>query len=77
MSALMAIGHFRDFGTIKDLQSHFKRESNAEARAISVVAMGFIGEVERTPILSQISEDFDYHTVFLNMPAVDQIIRLF
>jgi HEAT repeat protein len=77
MSALMAIGHFRDYSTIADLQEQFKRESNAEARAIAVVAMGFIGEKERTPILSQISEDFNFHTVFLSMPAVDQIIRLF
>ncbi len=77
MTAIMAIGYFRDFSTVKDLVEHFKRESNPEARAITVVALGYIGDVSKTPVLREISMDFNYLAVFQQMLAVDQIIRLF
>ena len=77
MSAIMAIGYFRDWGTVADLQQMVKTETNPEARAIGVVALGYIGESASVPVLKQISEDFNYITVFLNMKSVDQILRLF
>lgn len=77
MSAIIALGYFRDLSTAKDLMKHFQKETNAEAKAITVVALGYIGESAPTPVLKSISVDFDYLNVFLDMPAVDQIIRLF
>lgn len=77
MSAIMAIGYFRDWTTVKDLETQFKKETNPEARAITVVALGYIGETSSTPVLKQISMDFNYIAMFLNNKAIDQIIRLF
>jgi HEAT repeat protein len=77
MSAIMALGYFRDWGTVKDLQDMVSKETNPEAKAIGVVALGYIGEGASVPVLKQISEDFNYLAVFLQMKSVDQIIRLF
>ncbi|MCI0339892.1 MAG: HEAT repeat domain-containing protein [Planctomycetales bacterium] len=78
LTAIMAIGYFRDYATVKDLVAHYKRENNPEARAIVIVALGYIGDAGRVvPLLRDISLDFNYLAVFQTAPAMDQVLRLF
>ncbi|MHC5020407.1 MAG: HEAT repeat domain-containing protein, partial [Planctomycetota bacterium] len=78
MSAIVALGYFRDQGTVKDFMQLYKRESNYEVRALSVVALGYIGEDAPVPVLRQISMDFNHLSVFQKqMDAMNIILGLF
>ena len=77
MSAIVALGYFRDFGTVADLKRVYKSTSNAESRALTVVALGYIGERSEVPVLRELTVDFNHLSVFQRMPALDMILRLF
>ncbi|MCI0343270.1 MAG: HEAT repeat domain-containing protein, partial [Planctomycetales bacterium] len=77
MSATIALGYFRDPETVKDLVAHYRHESNPEARAITIVALGYIGDRGTLPALRELALDFDYLVACDRLPAVDQILRLF
>ncbi len=77
MSATIALGYFRDPDSVKDLVAHFRHESNPEARAITLVALGYIGDRGTLPALRELALDFDYLVACDRLPAVDQILRLF
>jgi HEAT repeat protein len=77
MSAIVALGYFRDFSTVTDLQKVYASATVAEQRALTVVALGFIGETATIPVLRELTLDFNHLSVFQRMPAVDMILRLF
>jgi HEAT repeat protein len=75
MSAIMAIGAFRDLSTVSPLIDLFNSDGvNDETRAIIMVALGHIGESREVPVLKSIGLHFN----FLNemFPTILQIVNL-
>jgi HEAT repeat protein len=76
MSILMAIGYFRDMGTVAPLMKLYESENgmNDEIRAILLTALGYITEEAETPILKKLAMHYNY----LNekYDALLQIVKL-
>lgn len=76
MSVVMALGHLRDPAAVGALIQHYKGESNPESRALCIVALGCIGEAS-PPRLLALTSDFNFLAALPDLPAIDQILRLF
>jgi HEAT repeat protein len=76
MSILMAIGYFRDMGTIKPLMNlfHSQKGMNDEIRAITLTAIGYIIEESETPILKKLATHYNY--LLTKYDALLQIVKL-
>ncbi|MHC4598494.1 MAG: HEAT repeat domain-containing protein, partial [Planctomycetota bacterium] len=61
LSAVMAVGYFRNTKAVKPLIELFRsREPNDEARAIILVALGYIAEKGDEPALKRISSHYNF-----------------
>ncbi len=75
MSAVMAIGAFRDLATVTPLIDVFKGGSvNDETKAIIIVALGHIAEKSDTPPLKQIG--LHYNFLLDRFATLKEIVRL-
>ncbi len=75
MSAVMAIGAFRDLGTVTPLINIFNGGSvNDETKAIIIVALGHIAEKGEVPLLRQIG--LHYNFLLERCPTLKEIVRL-
>lgn len=72
----VSIGYLQDPAAVGVLLQRYQLESSAEARALLVTAIGWIGEAGG-PRLKSLALDFNYLAVDPDLPTIDRILRLF